>query len=84
MSTTVLLTEHESVTRTLLEQQLLGDGFELATPDDAPDLVLAGGEADVERWRGQAPVIVLGGKEAMLDDRVRAFRMGCDDYEQST
>src|SRR6266542_3247411 len=42
MSTTVLLTEHEPATRTLLEQQLHGDGFELASAGDAPDLVLAG------------------------------------------
>jgi DNA-binding response OmpR family regulator len=80
MSMTVLLTEHEPATRTLLEQQLIGDGFELVTAGDAPDLVLAGDHAEVERWRGQAPVIVLGSKEAPLDEQVRAFRMGCDDY----
>ena len=39
-------------------------------------------DGEIERWRGQAPVIVLGREEAPLDDRVRAFRMGCDDYEQ--
>lgn len=80
MSTTVLLTEREPATRTLLEQQLVGDGFALATASDAPDLVLVADDTEVERWRGQVPVIVLGSKEALVNDRVRAFRMGCDDY----
>jgi DNA-binding response OmpR family regulator len=80
MSTTVLLTEHEPATRGLLEQQLLHDGFELALPGCAPDLVLAGTDAELERWRGQAPVIVLGPAEAEPGERVRAFRRGCDDY----
>ena len=80
MSTTVLLTEHEPVTRGLLERQLRDDGFELALPGCAPDLVLAGNDAELERWCGQAPVIVLGPAEAEPDERVRAFRRGCDDY----
>jgi DNA-binding response OmpR family regulator len=80
MSTTVLLTEHEPATRGLLERQLRDDGFELALPGAAPDLVLAGNDAELERWRGQAPVIVLGPAEAEPDERVRAFRRGCDDY----
>jgi len=80
MSTTVLLTEHEPATRGLLERQLRDDGFELALPGVAPDLVLAGTDAELERWRGQAPVIVLGPAEAEPDERVRAFRRGCDDY----
>jgi len=80
MSTTVLLTEHEPVTRGLLERQLPDDGFELAAPGCAPDLVLAGTDAELERWRGQAPVIVLGPAEAEPGERVRAFRRGCDDY----
>jgi DNA-binding response OmpR family regulator len=80
MSTTVLLTEHEPATRGLLERQLRDDGFELALPGSAPDLVLAGTDAELERWRGQAPVIVLGPAEAEADERVRAFRRGCDDY----
>jgi DNA-binding response OmpR family regulator len=80
MSTTVLLTEHEPATRGLLERQLRDDGFELAPPGCPPDLVLAGNDAELERWRGQAPVIVLGPAEAEPDERVRAFRRGCDDY----
>src|SRR5205809_2412712 len=80
MSTTVLLTEHEPGTRGLLERQLRDDGFELALPGSAPDLVLAGNDAELERWCGQAPVIVLGPAEARPDERVRAFRRGCDDY----
>jgi DNA-binding response OmpR family regulator len=80
MSTTVLLTEHEPATRGLLERQLRDDGFELASPGAAPDLVLAGNEAELDRWRGQVPVIVLGPAEAEPDERVRAFRRGCDDY----
>ena len=80
MSTTVLLTEHEPATRGLLERQLRDDGFELALPGSAPDLVLAGNDAELERWCGQAPVIVLGPAEAEADERVRAFRRGCDDY----
>jgi DNA-binding response OmpR family regulator len=80
MSTTVLLTEHEPTTRGLLERQLRDDGFELAPPGAAPDLVLAGNDAELERWRGQAPVIMLGPAEAEPDEGVRAFRRGCDDY----
>src|SRR4051794_23037196 len=80
MSTTVLLTEHEPATRGLLERQLRDDGFELARPGSAPDLVLAGNDAELERWRGQAPVIVLGPAEAEPSERVRAFRRGCDAY----
>jgi len=78
MSTTVLLTE--AATRGLLERQLRDDGFELALPGSAPDLVLAADDAELERWRGQAPVIVLGPAEAEPGERVRAFRRGCDDY----
>jgi DNA-binding response OmpR family regulator len=78
MSTTVLLTE--PATRGLLERQLRDDGFELAPPGSAPDLVLAADDAELERWRGQAPVIVLGPAEAEPGERVRAFRRGCDDY----
>ncbi len=80
MSTTVLLAEHEPAMRGLLERQLRDHGFELAKPGGFPDLVLAGDEAAIERWRGEAPVIVLGPAEADPGERVRAFRRGCADY----
>jgi DNA-binding response OmpR family regulator len=81
MSTTVLLADREIATRGFLERQLPRDGFELvATAERRPDLVLAGDDAALERWRGEAPVIVLGRPEADSLDRVRAFRRGCDDY----
>jgi DNA-binding response OmpR family regulator len=51
-----------------------------ALREQRPDLVLAGDEAELERWRGEAPVIVLGRAEAAPLDRVRAFQRGCDDY----
>jgi len=80
MPATVLLTEREPAARDLLERQLPHDGFELAEPGCAPDLVLAADDGEIERWRGQAPVIVLGRAEAGAVERVRAFRRGCDDY----
>jgi hypothetical protein len=42
--------------------------------------VLADDGDELERWRGPAPVSVLGRAEAGADDGVRAFRRGCDDY----
>jgi DNA-binding response OmpR family regulator len=81
MSTTVLLADRETATRGYLEQRLPRDGFELVAAAEAlPDVVLAGDDAALERWRGAAPVIVLGRPEADPVDRVRAFRRGCDDY----
>ena len=81
MSTALLLADRELATRTLLERHLHRDGFELvAASGRRPDLVLAGDEAELERWRGEAPVIVLGRAEAEPVERVRAFRRGCDDY----
>lgn len=81
MSTTVLLADRESATRGFLERRLPRDGFELVgAAERRPDLVLAGDDAALERWRGEAPVIVLGRPEADPVDRVRAFRRGCDDY----
>jgi DNA-binding response OmpR family regulator len=81
MSTTVLLADREAATRGFLEQRLPRDGFELvAVAERRPDLVIAGDDAVLERWRGEAPVIVLGRPEADPFDRIRAFRRGCDDY----
>jgi DNA-binding response OmpR family regulator len=81
MSTTLLLAEGEQDARAFLERHLRRDGFELVEHGGArPDLVLVADEADVDRWRGEAPVIVLGRAEADHLDRVRAFRRGCDDY----
>jgi CheY-like chemotaxis protein len=80
MPATVLLNEPEPATRGLLERQLRSDGFELAAPGAAPDLVLAADPGEVDRWRGQVPVIVLGTPDAGAVDRVRAFQLGCDDY----
>ena len=43
-----------------------GDGFELVASAGArPDVVLAGDDVALERWRGEAPVIVLGRPEAI-------------------
>jgi DNA-binding response OmpR family regulator len=84
VSTTLLLAAPEQATRAYLERHLSHDGFEILTAarlsQRRPDLVLAGDETELERWRGEAPVIVLGHAEADPVDRVRAFRRGCDDY----
>jgi DNA-binding response OmpR family regulator len=81
MSTALLLADREPATRTLLERHLHRDGFELvAASGRRPDLVLVSDEAQLERWRGEAPVIVLGRVAAEPLERVRAFRRGCDDY----
>jgi DNA-binding response OmpR family regulator len=81
MSTALLLADRELATRALFERHLNRDGFELvAASGRRPDLVLVGDEAELERWRGEAPVIVLGRAEAEPVERVRAFRGGCDDY----
>jgi len=86
MSTTLLLTNVGHTKSSHLERHLRHDGFEIvssAAPDASerrPDLVLAGDGAELERWCGEAPVIVLGHVEADPIDRVRAFRRGCDDY----
>jgi DNA-binding response OmpR family regulator len=81
MSTALLLADREPSTRVFLERHLRHDGFEIVpVTGRKPDLVIASDDVDLERWRGEAPVIVLGRLEADLVDRVRAFREGCDDY----
>src|SRR5579862_6735555 len=86
MSTTLLLTDVEHARSSHLERHLRHDGFEIVSASAAraaetrPDLVLAGDGAELERWCGETPVIVLGHVEADPLDRVRAFRRGCDDY----
>jgi DNA-binding response OmpR family regulator len=84
MSAALLLADAEPVSRGYLERHLRHDGFEvLSAPlsgHKRPDLVIADDGAEIERWRGEAPVIVLGRTEADAVDRVRAFRRGCDDY----
>jgi DNA-binding response OmpR family regulator len=84
MSATLLLADREQATRAFLERHLRHVGFEIVSATrpshQRPDLVLAGDEFELSRWRGEAPVIVLGPAEADPLDRVRAFRLGCDDY----
>ena len=80
--TRVLLTERAGVDEIGLEEQLRRAGFEIAEPTtERPDVVIAADRAGVvERWREEAPVIVLGTEDAPPDERVRAFQRGCDDY----
>ena len=80
MVAALLLADAEPETRGFLERHLPGDGFELVPPHGRFDLVLAGDVAGVDRWRDQAPVIVLGREEADSVDCLHAFRRGCDDY----
>jgi DNA-binding response OmpR family regulator len=76
----LLLADPEPETRGFLERHLPADGFELVPPHAPFDLVLAGDDAEIDRWAHRAPVIVIGPAEADTVDRVRAFRRGCDDY----
>jgi DNA-binding response OmpR family regulator len=84
MSAALLLADPEPNSRLYLERNLRHDGFEVLSAAPAgyrrPDLVIAADGVEIERWRGEAPVIVLGRREADVVDRVRAFRRGCDDY----
>ncbi len=81
MTTSVLLTDQEPTTRGFLERHLALSGFELiGSAEQRPDVVVAGTDRDLARWRGEAPVIVLGRQDAEVDERLRAFRLGCDDY----
>jgi DNA-binding response OmpR family regulator len=80
MSTALLLSDSEPQ----LEDHRRDDGFEIvAGPWGRPDVVIAEDEGEIERWRGQTPVIVLGREQADSVERVRAFRRGCDDYVRS-
>jgi DNA-binding response OmpR family regulator len=80
MSTTVLLASGEASTSILLERRLRDHGFEIARPGARADVVIAGDGPELERLCAEAPVIVLGGAHDVPDDRVLAFRRGCDDY----
>src|SRR4051794_21108642 len=81
MTAALLLADHEPSSRGFLERHLRRDGFEIVGDSiRRPDLVLADDESEIERWRGEAPIIVLGRTESDHVDRVRAFRRGCDDY----
>ena len=85
MSTTVLLAAGETGIRGLLERQLREHGFEIARPGVRADVVIAadvrGSDGpELERLCAEAPVIVLGAADDRPDDRVLAFRRGCDDY----
>jgi two-component system response regulator ResD len=80
MAAALLLADAEPETRLLLERQLVRDGFELASPTERFDLVLAVGVDAVERFAERAPVIVLGRAEAGAVDRIHALRRGADDY----
>jgi DNA-binding response OmpR family regulator len=81
MSTTVFVADREAAARGMLVRRLRRAGFELvAGAEPRPDVVLAGDDAALDRWRGKAAVIVLGRPEADTVDRIRAFKRGCDDY----
>jgi len=86
VSTTVLLAAEETGIRGLLEKQLRDHGFEIAPPGGRADVVIAADAAELERLSAlqrncaDAPVIVLGAVDDRPDDRVLAFRRGCDDY----
>jgi two-component system response regulator ResD len=80
MSTTILLAAHEASSSILLARQLRANGFEIASPGVRADVVLAGQGPELEGFCAEAPVIVLGAADDRPDDRVEAFRRGCDDY----
>jgi len=80
VSTTVFLAAEETGARGLLEKQLRDHGFEIAEPGTQPDVVIAADPSELEGLSGETPVIVLGSVDDRPDDRVLAFRRGCDDY----
>jgi len=83
MTNALLLAEPEPT----LARHLADDGFDVvgAGSGDAAalaasvDLALVG-DLDLCRRLGKLPVIVLGGEEADVVDRVRAFEHGADDF----
>jgi len=79
MSTTVFLAAAGGGAEPLAAS-LRQHGFEIASAGARPDVVIAAGPVDLERWCDEAPVIVLGRDDDRPLDRVLAFRRGCDDY----
>jgi len=86
----VLIAESETGVRGFLERHLAQDGFDVLGTDDCaaalelasrshPDLVLLGDPSALDAFR-DLPVIVIGGEESDVVDRVRAFARGCDDF----
>jgi DNA-binding response OmpR family regulator len=86
----VLIAEPQPDVRGFLERHLAQDGFDVVGTEDRdaaldlalrahPDLVLLGDPSAVESFGG-VPVIVIGGEDSDVVDRVRAFARGCDDF----
>lgn len=86
----VLIAEPEPAVRSFLERHLAQDGFDVLGTGDGqsalelasrarPDLVLLGDASALDAFR-DVPVIVIGGEESDVVDRVRAFARGCDDF----
>ncbi len=75
----MLLAAQEPSSR-ILERRLREHGFEIAGPGGWADVVIAADGPELERLCARAPVIVLGAAGEAPDDRVLAFRRGCDDY----
>jgi DNA-binding response OmpR family regulator len=80
MSTILVLAAAAREAGGSLEQRLRDHGFEIARPGARADVVIAGGEAELERLSAEAPVIVLGADDDQPDGGVLALRRGCDDY----
>ncbi len=80
MFATVLLDDSEPARHGVIERELRQHGFELAVPGRRPDVVVAGDRIAAERWRGEAPVILLGGRGTPNGERVAAYRIGCSEY----
>ena len=94
MANAVLVAEPEPSTRGFLERHLKDDGFDVLGAAECgealelaerarPDLVLLGDTAALDEcrsWSTEVPLIVLGGPEADVVDRVRALERGADDF----